>query len=556
MARHRLTRRSRRGLVYPISCALLVVALVFSGCGPDELSDTEEKLVRNIVLSGLEMEPDPYVRLETLQAIDIADDPVVARRAEALIRDPNPAVRVATVRTLLRSDHLDAPYNMVLRAYNNAESHDERYHLLDVGLADGDDTVRRALLERAERDASPRLRRRALEAGILADIDRAREAGDDSELTHELLPDLADYLDDDDPAIAARALRGLIDAGQPERADQFIEIFRDGDASTDDRIRAGRILAQARVEAAREAFETLLDDTGADDPDELGVPEQPIDDELLRVTLVGMAAIGDPEYVRPVQEHLRDADRDETIAILEALSHNPAEDAAITLRTDIRGARADIRRNAVTFYGRHPEARTDVLFSALYEDDFSTRQASLEVLTDHFEQPWRDYLTERLADGDPEVIEETLQMLQTLALGGERLGGLEPIHDRLRELAVTDELDVELDEDDFDDDADLDAIADEYRDTINHLAAAVLFSIADDIDNPTQIIRADAPVETRVAYIEHLATNNPADHADILRDHLRADYFTLRLLAAAGLWNAFSETAEWPAVADQSGDEE
>ena len=518
-----------------------IVALALPGCRSEELSESETEAIYDIFRSGLEMEHDEFVRAETVRALDLTDDPQLAQLASDYTDDPSEVVRVAALRTLLRSADLEAPYNVALDAFRRDNATvDERLQVLEVALTEGDETVRRALLGRAHRDDSPRIRLRALERGLLAEIEQADEAGDTEDLERELLPELGEYVDDSNPEIAATALRALLDYGREGRAERFINHFTDEDRSTDQRADAGRVLLLARAQEAEPAFRQVLDIAASDERDALGRPIHDIDDELVRIAELGLTALGDADYVEAAQQHLSDASATQIHEVLEALGHNPDEEAAISLRSDIRGADAGVRRHALELYGQRDDARSDVLFSALRRDDFETQRLGIAILTERFPDEWFDFLDEQLHSTDPGDVKQGLTLIQQMLRADEDLEPLTELVDRLEQLAMGDDLDLEADEEKEED----------QLERVANQSAFVLFQISDEEGGYREVIRENPDHQTRAAYLEYLATHEPREHADILRDYLYDDLFVLRLFAATGLWNAFGNTADWPGAPD------
>ena len=529
----------------------LCVVMALTGCRADSLSESEQQEVHDIVMSGLQMQLDEYVRAETLRAIDLAGDPDMAAEAIAHTDDPSPMVQVAALRTLLRSETLDQPHRTALHAYNQARSEEQRLQIFEIVLRDGDQTTRRALLDRARDADSQQLRLRALEGGLLREIDDARQEDRRDDLERELIPQLDDYLDEDSPRIVATALRALLDSGRTNRADPFLETFGDDSLDADERLEAGRILMLARVEEARDLFAPVLADADADDPEQLGIPDRPVDGRLVRVSVLGMTILGDTDYVDAARRQIGDADVEETLDIIDALAHNPSEEAAISLRSDIRGVHSSIRRHAIPRYAQRDDAEADVLISTLGHDDFETRRLSLSYLTDRFSDQWIEDLQRNLSTSNPDRVERTLRILQQLLRAGEKLETVAEVSDHLEELAAGNRFDVDVDGDDVQPEQQ------EQAEAIRNLSAYVLFRVSGDEGSFQEIMTDDPEPQTRAAYLEYLATHQPREHADILREHLYDDLFVMRLFAATGLWNAFSDTAQWPSAATaEDGDAE
>ena len=532
-----------------VASALLVTTVlalaIAPGCGEAELSSSEQELIRDIFRSGLENPVDPFVRAETLRAMKITEVPELADHAEPLIADPHPMVQVAAYRKMVAADHPSARQR-AMHLFNRGDE-DQQYQLLDISLRYGSDTLRRTMLERALRVDSSRLRLRALEEGLLKEIEQAREEGDDNELRHELLPELSRYVDDNDPEIAAIALATLTEAGQYDRADAFIERLADESNSTEDRVDAARTLVFARIDRARDLYTEMLDDVGAYDPDALGIPDRRIDDRLLRLAVLGKTVLGNPDFVDPAMAYLDGADTTETVEVLEVLAANPSPDASIALRTHMRDANATVRRRAIALYGERDDVRPDALIGALRHDDYETQRMLVGFLSQQFAEPWVDYLRERLDDTNPDTVEQTLRMMQSILRSDEELATIAPLQQRLEHLATGENL--PFDTSALPDDEELAS----QIESISNVAAYLLFRVSEE-GAFREVIRQNPDPQTRYAYLEHLTSHDPREHVGVLREYLYDDIYALRLMAAAGLWSAFRDSASWPVQSE--GDDE
>ncbi len=535
---------SLRSSLFVVALLGLVAMVAFFGCRDTSVSSSDEEAMRNIYRSGLEMQNDPFVRAETLRAMKLTGDPELADHAIDLVDDPHPMVRVAALRKLVSANHPRARQRALL-LFNRSDDDEEKYQIFDASVVSESDTLRRAIIERGLRDDAPRLRMRALEEGLLRQIDEAQQEGDDELLRHELLPELSDYIDDGDPQIAAVALQTIAEAGRAQWADEFIDRLADDARPVDERVDAARTLVFGGVADAEELFEEILDDVGAYDPDALGIPERQIDDRLLRLAVLGLTILGHPEFVDPAMEYLDDATTAETVEVLQVLAENPAEDASIALRTHMRDANATVRRQSIMLYGERDDIRPDALIGALRHDDYETQQMLVAILSQRFPDRWQEYLASRLADADAVTVEQTLRSMQTMLSSDEELASIAPLVDRLQELAVGENLGFEVDESDEDELA--------RKQSIANIAAYLLFRVSDE-GSFREVIRENPDPQTRYAYLEHLMMHEPEAHVDILRDYLYDDLFALRLMAATGLWRVFADELSWPAV--EEGEEE
>ncbi|RAL20421.1 hypothetical protein DL240_16585 [Lujinxingia litoralis] len=506
---------------HPIIFALLLLGLVIlNACQDERLREGERQTVDAIFKSGLEMGDDPFVRAETLRALELLDDPRAIPLAEPLLDDPSPMVRVGALRLLILHDHPRARQE-AMAAYNRADDAEKRL-IVSTSLDLGSETLRRTMISRALRADDPRQRSLAFEAGPLATVEALQQAGDETTLRRSALPELGGFVEDPDPDIAARALSRLTEAGQSDRALAFVERFADPNQPLQARLDAGRILVRSRAELARQAFADLLKRAGVYDAETLGLPQRKIAPELVRVAALGLTALGDETYVAHTQEYLQGAEIEPTIEVLSALASNPSDDAAVTLRIAMRDARHPVRRAAVSLYASREDARADALISALRSEDFETRRLIARQLIDRFDQAWRETISTRL--NNPDQATETLRILQMVLRTDDDLQTIiTPLVPQLEALASS---------------TDAQSAA---------LASYLLLRVESD-GAVLEAIRTSSDPQTRQAYLEYLATTEtPRQHLDEFRAHLFDDLFVLRLFAAVGIWRAFPDQVRAPA---------
>ncbi len=522
------SRNYRRWLALVICVALLASAAF--GCQSDELSESESQLVRDIFRSGLEMEPDPFVRAETLRALKLSDDPRLAQHAEELTRDGDAMVRVAALRTLAAAEHPDLN-NRAAHLFNRG-SEDEQFHILDLAIKKGDEELRESIIESAHNTNTTRLRRHALQQGLIAEVEAADETERD-----DLLTELGRFVLDDDAEIAGLALRVLIEYGQGERADRFLERLDDKSGSQQDQIHAAQVLATARAEAGRDGLLAVVAEAEADDPDELGIPQGPsdVDEDLLRWAILGLAAIGEDDFVHPAQRYLRDADTDSIVEVLDALSANPSPDATLSLRNRLRD-QAPVGYRALELYTTRDDARVTSVIQATSHRDYQTRRLAASLLVEHFSDSWIAHLEEQLGYSDPAGVKATLRLLQTLLASDDQLQIVEALEEPLHQLATGQGQEFVRDDTD---DEDLAAVAH----IISTLAADLLFRLGNDTTY-ADIIADHPDRQTLYIHLEYMATHQPGEHTDRLRQYLRDDSFARRLMAATGLWKAMGSDVD------------
>lgn len=512
---------TRHSTLFRALIVMLLAMMMMTACSAESLRDGERETIDAILRSGLEMGDDPFVRAETLRALELIDDARVVELAEPLLDDPSPMVRVAALRLMILHDHPRARQEAMAN-YNRADDPEKRL-IVATALELGSDTLRRTMISRALRAEDPRQRRMAFEAGPYATVEALQEAGDETTLRRSALPELGGFVEDPDPDIAAMALARLTEAGQPDRAQAFIERFADTKQPLEARLDAGRILVRSRAELARETFADLLERAGVYDAETLGLPQRRIDPQLVRVAALGLTALGDETYVASAQEYLRGAEVEPTIEVLSALATNPSDDAAVSLRIAMRDAREPVRRAAINLYAARDDAQPDALISAMRIDDFETQKLIAGQLTERFAEAWRETLSARLQN--EEQAAETLRTLQMVLRDEAELELIvAPLAARLEALASSDNAEVAA------------------------LAAYLLLRVDSDGELP-EAIRASSDPQIRQAYLEYLATSEtPTQYLDELRANLFEDRFVLRLFAAAGMWRAFPDQVRAPAA--------
>lgn len=512
----------RKGLFLILAVLLLCSTLL--SCRSQNISEEEVLVLEAIFRSGLEMQDDPFVRAETLRVMALTEDPRLGEWAEPLSRDPDRMVRIAALRKLVQSGHELASRRALMNFTRGTET--EQYQVLETVLRYGNESLRDSILERAQRSTSAKIRLRALEAGLLKEIDEARQSGD-PRLGAELLPALGRYVEDEDPQIAARALRALLEVGQEERARRFIDTFLNQGASLEERRAAGRILVAVRAESARDAFLEILERDGAYEDETFGIPQQRIDRELVRYAILGMSALGDEQFARPTQDYRTGADVEQTLEVLAALAPNPSADAAVTLSTAMRDAHPEIRRRAIVLYGERADAQSSRLRGAMGREDFEAQKLVVQILVERFADEWVDFLRTRLQSSQYGDVEQTLEQLRTLIRTEEELSTISGLRGELEHL-------VTLSIDDS-----------QQQARIRSMAGYVLMRTSGGVES--QLVGDDVvDLETRYAYLEYLIQNEPRAHVELFRSHLFDDSFALRLMAAAGLARAFAATIDWP----------
>lgn len=496
-------------------CLLLVLASgALSGCDEQRAAEAERQEVQQMLQTGAELSVDPYMQAETMRVLNIINQPALNHLAEPLVSDKSPPmVRVAALRVLLANDFKDAQ-NLVSARFERAEP-PEQHAILEAVHQLGSARLLRVLVSRALNSPDPDLRRDAFSRGPLARLREAQRQEKTIYLRDTLFPELGQFIDEEDPALAAMALNALLLAGEEERAEPLLKTLNDATEPSKKRIAAAKILAAAGVEEAKPAFQRILRSVRVSSTGELVLPRR-IDQDLVRQATLGMVALGDEAYIQPVQKYLEKADADQTLEVLRALSKNPAEDALISLKVAMHHARPRVRDQAIELYLAHPEAQAKDLIEVMDRSNFETQIRLAHALSDAYPREWARHLSAQL--NDPESSLKPLELLWNTLL-------LEPQHALLEHLQEP-----------------LQALARGEHEAAAPRAALLLVMLDDD---PAlhELLRAEDNPRIRYAYLEYLAREAPRENIDFFRQNLRTDLHTLRLMSAAGILLAVEEGA-------------
>lgn len=508
---------------------IVVCTLVFVGCSREDLSDKERAEVMSVFYTGLEFKSDPYVRAETLRMLEVLADPGLASLAEPLVQDPSPMVRMAAVRVLLKSEHPQARQR-AMAAFNSGKEL-EKIALLRSAIELGNEPLRRTLIERALRASEPRVRTLAFEHGPLVRFDEALAKGQSELLARDLIPEMNNFVEDEDDQLAATALSRVIEGGQGDRAQPLIERFQNERESVERRVGTGRTLIRAKVKDALPVFEAILEEEAQFDAEVIGVPQRRRDPAIVRTALLGAAALGDATLVPRVQEMLDGADVDETIEILEALAANSSTEATVSLRIALRDARVNVRRPAIRLYASREDAQPDALIGAMSRhEDMESQTMIAHILATRFAEAWSTSLRKHLESGDERRIETTLALLRRVIRTEEQFALLATLAEPLRILA-------------------------KEENEANAMLASYLLLKMPEAKDLSGLMNRQADMETWYAYLEYLVSNPSKEQLPLLRENLYADLFALRLMSAAGLWALFPSKLV-PGQDSQQGDGE
>jgi|GEM_PF-2354667 len=501
---------------------LLILCVGALSCDETQFGEQERREVNTVLSTGIGFSSDPYVQAETLRVLEIIGNPSLNHYAEQLVESSRaPMVRVAALRVLLANDYKDIR-RVAVRGFSEAETA-EKAAILEAVAEYGSPQLRRVLMGRALNGHDLALRRAAFEQGPVRRLRQAQAEKKTAYLQSTLLPEIGQFVEDPDPLLAAMALRIVVEAGEAERAGPWLATLRDPRAPRAERLVAAQILGRARVPAAVEIFEDMLQSARGKPTKVLQVPER-LDQELLRAATLGLLASGKNEVLDQARAYLDNADIPQSIEVLEALRGNESEDAAIILKVAMQDVRPEIRNLAVELYAAHESASVSAFLEIMAQGDMDARGRLAEELAAHFPSEWATALASKLEQKEGRL--EVLQRLRDLANSEGQKKVLTQLAPALSKLAAS------------------------GKEEENALAALLLLRVKDDPQTRALVAALEDPA-THYAYLEHLVRSAPRENVEYFRENLRyGDLFAIRLMSAAGMLLAFeagaAEKAEEP----------
>lgn len=506
---------------------LILTGVMALGCEDEVTLDANDReLVFTILQTGVDHPTDPYVRAETLRIIELLHDSDLDRFAKSKLSDSSPMVRVAAMRALLRTGKDDIRAT-VLERFAQGDAL-ERQAIMDTVLEHGPEPLARELIARALRSPDALVRQSAFRQGMIARVDEALAQKNEKYLERTLYPEMAQYVNYDDPVLGAMALRKFIEVGQGFRAETILKAFARKDIKLEERVKAAQVLVGAHVPEAVPEFRQLLakyDAVFTDDT--LGVPDRVVPPPLLRYAILGLAASGDESVVKRAQAYLTKADAADTIEVLDALATNPSQDAGISIKIAMSDVRDAVRERAIALYQQRADVDPVALSSAMLGAPFSTQRSVAKALIANHAEAW----TKRLDVGirRPSERETTLRLLRDVILTkDEAQKVLVPLHPALKEVS---------------------------GDGPQTALAAYLLAISTEGYNEQAFAELDKKFDdgTRYAFIEFMVRENPQPYRKVFRTYFEADLFAIRLMSAAGLWRlAVPANAAAPAPTAQT----
>mgnify|MGYP002632857778 CR=1 FL=1 len=490
----------------------LCVAGVLAGaaCSDDgTIPKEEDRAIRATFQQGL-ASPDPWVRAETVRAVELADSTDLAALLAPSVVDPSPLVRGAALIALSRSD-VGGALGPSLEALGGDDQRLRRTLFAELLAAAPPGKLRDDLIHHGMTNADAEVRYRAMEYGI---IPRVRATTDEAVLRRTLYPELSALVDDDDPEIAGLALRFLEERNRLDRATPLLETARSG-----------------TVKGRRWALKVI-------------------------------AATGAKRHL-PAVRQIHDAAqpgsiRDEALLARLSLGDPTAVDGARVL---LEGASEELVRRTVTALGNVEEQSSVRILRALRRDGrASVRSASFQALALTGRSDHKDFVR-GLEDEEPDVRSMALRSVirthptylrAVLEKGLSTSGHPDRVVRGL--LTVLHEIEVDGDADELDRlETQLTSLDDKLLPLMVHPNPAVRGGAAEILfrrDDPIAVFRSigEPAVEVRYALLEALVKRPPGggtleQELEWFAPYRNHELIAVRVLAAAGVWRAYSRAA-------------
>ncbi len=538
----------QRRVVSLFGIAFVAGVFVWSGCRSEHnLTDehgtqTQDVLSTGLNLDGGEARVDaPRMRADTIRALGHLEGDQFDEELQSAIDAEDPTVRTAAVRAVLESDHPRSE-PLVRRALSRSNGDTTRailHAVFDYAQGDGGHEAARAIAsdymwQGLGPDYAPGVRRVAFQRGVKPLITDT-VGRNETKARKELLPKLdSTTLGRLDTAIGGAVLRFMASLDEADRATPLIDLVTDRSASTDRRIRAARILRDARLKRAKPAFQSIIDRAEFNpDNEQLGLPDSPVPAEILKEVTLGLVAIGDTKHIRRAKSYMTGAGVERFIDVLDALAHNPDDAARIAVKNALQDARPRVRHRAIRLWAEREGTDAEPILNLLQHESFErqprqTRYVAAEVLARHFPERWRTQMKRQLTSD--EGIRPALDMLIHLQ-ATPRLDiseTLRVVREPLVEIASNSE----------------NASDNEVVESNAGRAARLLVPFADSPDI-VSVIKQSASPAARYALLEFTAEGEPTEQLPYILDnfygkHPGPDLFGVRMMAAVAIRNALN----------------
>lgn len=490
--------------------SVLALAGVLVSCSDDSAIPKEEaERIQATFRAGV-ASPDPWVRAETVRAIEIAGTTDLAPVVAPLMADSSPLVRGAALIALSRSD-VGGALGPSVDALDGDDQQLRRTLYAELLGAAPPGKLRDDLIQHGLNNADVEVRRRAMHFGV---IPRARAETDEAKLRRTRYPELSGLVDNEDPIIAGSALAFLESRGKLDRANAIIQTAQSG--TNKGRRWALKVLAAAGAKRHLPVVKAIHD------------AAQPgtIRDEALLARL----ALGDAGVIDEAREVLKGASEEKARRTVIALGGVDDASAVRILRALRADGRASVR--AAAFQAIAASGRSDAATFArgLRDKDPTVRASALRSLIRTHPTFLAGILEKELQPtGHPErIVVGLISVLHEIQLDGDidELDKLEnqitSLEDKLLPLMV------------------------HPSPAVRGGAAEILFHRKD----PLSVYRSigEPAREVQYALLDSLAQRPPEGMKleEILarfepyRDH---ELLAFRVISAAGTWAAYSREA-------------
>lgn len=298
-------------------------------------------------------------------------------------------------------------------------------------------------------------------------------------------------------------------------------MLQDVDAKPAKRLRAARTLRYAKIEKAREAYKAIVARHDAPVSEKFKLPPKPVDPRLLRASILGLAALQEPDALPRAQAYLNEDRYDRVIETLEALANNPSDDVTINLKVAMQDARVKVRHRAIALYGVRPDADPRTLIEALRVDDFLAKRAIARILIARFSKEWaRELKFQFQAD----EFESTLKLLRDVIVDAKDASIVVPSEKVL--LGI-------------------------IKNGGEPAATAAYLLLLNQPNNPAYLkpLSRSRDMRTKYVFLEHLVRHQPKGAVSVFRRYMNDDLYAMRLLSSAGLLKAYPSKTQAQAKA-------
>lgn len=501
--------RGQRAFILVGLCVSFCTATL--GCeASSKLKDGELQSIDVLIKTGASFE-DPYVRTETLRVLEVLADPKLDEFAVKATSDPSDMVAIQAMSTLIATKNPEFKRLLFIRWNSSKDA--ARQAMFELVMARADNEIKQELALKALRTSLDSLHERAFEVGMIEPIQEAAKAKD-PKLKRTLLPELGKFITHKSPRIAGRALQVLTSFGSGERAEAFIRVVEDMNAEPQERLRAARTLRYAKIAQARPAYQSIVARHDKPISTKLKLPPKPVDPQLLRASILGLAALQEPNILTRAQAYLNEDGYAPVVEALEALANNTSAEVTINLKIAMQDARPKIRHRAISLYGVRADADPLVMMDALRGDDLLAKRAIARILIERFSEEWaRELKFQFQAD----EFESTLKLLRDVIVDAENAS------------IVTSSEDVLL------------GIIKKGGEPA---ATAAYLLLLNQPNNPAYLkpLAKSKDMRTQYVFLEHLVRHQPKGAVAVFRRYLNDDLYAMRLLSAAGLLKALPPT--------------